>query len=164
MWNSVVDIGQNMKLFISYAIVFCGCLALVLSGIAGCKGNPPCADGPWEDIPWELTAYGDPENLQTPLEGTLISIQFITQGNQIGGTAGCNAYFGQYESDTKTCALKIGGSIATTKKACETPIMDQETKYLALLKTASRLTVKGEELRITSGKEVLVFKKWLEPK
>jgi len=150
-----------MKRFYCFIVV---AASLTLMLLAGCGCSQPCGDVPWEDIPWELTAYGNPDKLQSPINDTLVSIQFITQSNQIGGTAGCNTYFGQYIVDKKTCTLTIGESIATTKKACGQPVMEQETKYLNLLKAATRLSVKNEELRITCGNEVLLFKKWVEKK
>jgi heat shock protein HslJ len=59
--------------------------------------------------------------------------------------------------------LKIDqSSVSTTKKACDPPIAQQEAKFLALLKGAQRYTISTGELRITAGKEVLVFVPYVE--
>ena len=86
----------------------------------------------------------------------------MSGGTKVGVSDGCNAYFGACQIDTTKCRLQIDQSISTTKKACDPPIAQQETKFLALLKTARRYTVNAGELRIIAGKEVLIFVPYVE--
>ena len=137
-------------------------MAAVFSACAK-PGLVSCGEGDITANPWSLQSYGLPDNLASLVPGTLVTISFLTEGTRMAGSDGCNAYFGNCQIDSKTCGLKIDqSSISTTKKACGPPIAQQETKFLALLKAAQRYTISASGLRITCGKEVLVFVPYVE--
>lgn len=122
-----------------------------------------CGEGDITANPWSLQSYGPPNNLTALVPGTLVTISFLTNGTRIAGSDGCNAYFGNCQIDSETCGLKIDqSSVSTTKKACDPLIAQQETKFLTLLKAAQRYTISASGLRITCGKEVLVFVPYVE--
>ncbi len=140
-------------------------LALVSIALApvACKRPPPtpvdCSQWKWQDVAWSLQAYGTPGKRVLVLAGTQVTAQFIGEGGRVAGTAGCNAYFGEYS--VENCTLHIGEQIATTKMSCAAPIIQQEQNYLALLKQAGTFVVSGankDQLTITCGKQELVFK------
>ena len=140
-----------MKKYLVFVGVLLSCW---ISLLAACKGGT-CPTEPWEDVAWELESYGLPDTLKAPVAGAQVTLQFIKTSKSIGGTAGCNAYFGSYE--VVNCRLRISESISTTKKACEGLVMQQEQDYLALLKIATDFSVNNSQLRIACGKQVLVF-------
>lgn len=134
----------------SIIVVFLMCGALLLGA---CKA-PSCGSGVLEDTVWDLQSYGKADNLQPLLTNTRITAQFLSTG-KIGGTAGCNAYFGNYQKK-KNCGLEVSG-LGATAMGCAQPIMDQEQQYLQLLQHATHYTVNDNDLRITSGQEILVY-------
>jgi len=77
---------------------------------------------------------------------------------RISGSGGCNRFNGSYT--TKGNQLKIG-PLASTFKACEPPIMQQETRFLTGLQAAQRYEVNQDGLQIfyqtKQGKGVLRF-------
>lgn len=73
-----------------------------------------------------------------------------SQGGRFNGHGGCNVLNGQYE-------LKAGNRIAfskiiTTEMAC--PNTDNEQRLIKVLQTATRYTLKGETLFLSSSKNV----------
>jgi heat shock protein HslJ len=77
---------------------------------------------------------------------------------RIFGSGGCNRYNGSYT--TKGNQMKIG-PLASTFKACEQPVMEQETRFLKALQQAVRYTVNKDGLQIyyknDQGEGVLRF-------
>ena len=59
------------------------------------------------------------------------AITFRINKDRIVGSAGCNSYSAAYASD-RPGRLKIG-TVAATRKACESPVMNQEAGYLKAL-------------------------------
>lgn len=112
----------------------------------------------WEDILWELRYYGSPDNMQTVLENTDITIEFLSADNELKGSGGCNSYFGGYTTGTDN-SLQIS-SMGYTEMACMSPgVMEQEQKYFELLYAAGKIEVIDNELHITCGDEKLVYEK-----
>lgn len=110
---------------------------------------------------WELTGYGDPDNLTPPVDGSQITLEF-TDG-QVSGNASCNSYSGSYTLDGSRLTI---GELATTLMAClDDDIMAQEAAYTNLLTTAGAFqvdleTVDGlETLTLSSDAGTLVFQK-----
>ncbi len=95
---------------------------------------------------WQLTAYnngrGGVQSIQT---GTQPTAMFGADG-QITGSGGCNSFSGPYQSTSTTLTI---GPLASTFKACDQPIMDQETAYLNALQQTSTY-------RFDNGRLVLV--------
>ena len=84
--------------------------------------------------------------LKETIEGTEITALF--EEGMVSGSAGCNTYQGAYTLDGPTLTF---GPAAVTRKACESPIMEQEQRYLAYLEEVSTYTIVGSQLRLDTG-------------
>jgi heat shock protein HslJ len=105
---------------------------------------------------WELTGYNNGRNaVQSVLTGTTSTAVFGDDG-RITGSAGCNTYMGPYQTDGQSLTI---GPLATTRMACASPIMDQETAYLAALQKATQYEFESGRLvlRDASGATQATF-------
>ena len=116
-----------------------------------------------KDKIWVLERFGEPENLIDVLDGTDITIEFVSTEGMAKGSAGCNSYFCDYEVDGNQ--LSIIGPIIISSASCTEPegIMDQEQQFLKILGQAETYEVEAEQLYILGGNvfvgdKVLVFK------
>jgi heat shock protein HslJ len=83
---------------------------------------------------WQLLAYNNGRNaVQSVTIGTQPTATFGADG-QLSGTGGCNNFSGPYQSSANTLSI---GPLASTMMACEQPVMDQETAYLAALERST---------------------------
>ncbi|MFC2045191.1 META domain-containing protein [Chloroflexota bacterium] len=134
------------------------CLAALLLAVfaifAGACGQTESKE--IEDIKWILVSYGEPGNLTTVIAGTEITATFDSTYSQIRGSAGCNSYSGDYESNNSDLAIR---QIAYTEMACLNPagIMEQEQKYLDVLMDAESYQVEDETLQINCDGEILIY-------
>jgi heat shock protein HslJ len=99
----------------------------------------------------------DSLNGSPPLTGTLITAEFTTDG-KVGGTAGCNAYSGQYT--VSGSQIQFTTPMASTMMACEQPVMDQENAYFQALGAAKSFTMNGDQLTLkeSAGAVVATYK------
>jgi len=111
----------------------------------------------FEDTTWVLESYGETGDLNTVLEDTEISIEFISAEGKMEGSAGCNSYFGGYEVSEDKLAMK--SPIGSTMMACPAPIMNQEQEYLTILQNAESYNIEGDQLQIVGVDKVLVFRR-----
>lgn len=66
-------------------------------------------------------------------------------GGEINGSGGCNNFFGTYEMNGERLII---GPLASTKKACIGPSMDQEKEFLSALQNAHRISATHMALTI----------------
>jgi len=128
-----------------------GAALLVTLGAAGCSSGGADLGGKT----WVLKSYGDAGNPTAVIAGAEVTAEF-TDG-EVGGSAGCNHYFGSYE--IKGNGLTFG-PVASTEMWCEDPEgrMDQEYAYLQALGKAEEYEVDGSKLTITcADSSVLTF-------
>jgi heat shock protein HslJ len=95
--------------------------------------------------------------LQDTIPGTHISLEFAN--GALSGLSGCNSYNATYlttmaEGPSNNISI---GPIANTGQSCSEEIMIQERDYLTALPTASRYTVAGTTLTMTTDSGPLVF-------
>ena len=97
---------------------------------------------------WKLQAVNNGRQaVVSVLLGTEITAIFESDG-AVSGSAGCNSYSGTYT----VAGDGIGfGPLATTRMACEPPIMEQEQAYLAALQATTRYTLAGDQLILQDG-------------
>ncbi len=104
---------------------------------------------------WSLVSYAgaDGEPIEV-LPGTEVTARF--DGGALGGSAGCNNYFGNYVLEGERLSVEVSG---TTKMACDGPVMEQESAYLAALAGAAAYRLVEDQLEITDadGAELLAF-------
>jgi len=101
---------------------------------------------------WVLVAYDDALNPTVVEEGLFITASFSSSEGQVNGSAGCNNYFGSYES-TDDGGLTMPGPFGVTMMACENG-MEEESAYLGALETVTGWTLTEEgrlELAYDSG-------------
>ena len=94
---------------------------------------------------WRLVDLnGDQEPVLPDAEITML----LADG-QISGSAGCNNYNGTVSSEADNPSSFVVGAIATTKKLCAEPVMNQEQAYLARLGKAAAWWFDGGRLALT---------------
>lgn len=133
--------------------------AILVVGITGVATNSAIAQRASENVQllqlaqstapiqgnWRLvnmTAPGSPMPM-VPAQTPELTADFA--GERVSGSGGCNRFMGGFE--TKGNQLSIG-PLASTFKACQQPIMQQETTYLAALQDAQRYEVNKDGLQI----------------
>jgi heat shock protein HslJ len=87
--------------------------------------------------------------------GVPVTLEFAE--GRVSGTGGCNNYGGPYRIQGPE--ITIGPELMSTQKACPSPADGVEQRYLAVLPTARRFTVKGDTLQLADvdGKTLLEF-------
>lgn len=105
---------------------------------------------------WRLANMTAPPFPTPMMVTTEITADFAN--GRVTGSGGCNRYNGSYT--TTGNQLKIG-PLASTFKACEPQIMEQESRYLKALQQAVRYEVSQEGLQVyyknEEGEGVLRF-------
>ena len=115
---------------------------------------------PLEGTTWVLVSYGDPSDPQAALEDVEVTAVFPRESDpgpgELNGSAGCNNYFGSFETDGNDLSI---GDLGSTMMACEEAIMDQEAQYLSALAAADSYSIQGNRLEISydGGAQVLNF-------
>ena len=66
-------------------------------------------------------------------------------GGEVVGSGGCNSFFGSFTQDGRSLSF---GPLASTRKACPTPVMDGEREWLALLGRVRAVEANHLELRL----------------
>lgn len=127
----------------------------VLLITACAPANQPAQPG-LADTSWILTTLGG----EPILEGVITAE--ITAENTIGGSAGCNQYTANYDTDGSS--LKFTPQVATTLMACPPPLMDIESRYLEALQQTASYQSDGTNLTLldANGRELATFTK-LQP-
>lgn len=112
-----------------------------------------------EGTMWKLVGWGNPAQLTPVLENSEITLSF--SDDRLAGSSGCNNYTGGYTLNETQIEV---GAIASTRKACLTPIMTQELSFLTGLQEAETLKINDNgqlevEYMTPQGSGVLVFEK-----
>ncbi|MGB0949016.1 MAG: META domain-containing protein [Marinirhabdus sp.] len=76
-----------------------------------------------------------------------LTINFSALDKSVRGTTGCNSYFGSYRLDLYALSLN---DIASTEKACEEPIMNNENKFLQALNNVGSYALQQDKLVLYS--------------
>jgi heat shock protein HslJ len=84
-----------------------------------------------------------------------ITLQFVKDGT-LSGFAGCNNYSGSYTVSGQKMTI---GPLASTQKACEQTVMNNETKYLQQLSTVNAYNVNYSKLELSysNGANTMTF-------
>ncbi len=127
-------------------------LMVAALGLASCATT-----GALEDVEWVLESYGEAGSLKPAVGDAEVTAEFKSEDGQVGGSAGCNQYFGGYELSGSE--LSIPGPLGSTMMACPEDVMNQEFAYLQALQVAESYEIDGDELRIDCGEQLLVFRK-----
>ena len=120
---------------------------------------PQAPQTPLAGTSWEVINYNNGRGgAVSVIIGTRITANFGAD-NQVTGSAGCNDYFGSYQTDGNNISI---GALGATQKACADPdgIMQQESEYLAALQLAATYRLDGNrlELRMADGAIAVDFR------
>jgi heat shock protein HslJ len=108
-----------------------------------------------EDVLWRLLEYASAEGEMSRLfEGTNVEIEF--NGGEMGGSSGCNRYFGSYTFGEGN-HLAVGAEVGSTQMACPPEILEQEGRYQELLgRVAGAERIQDHLVLLDEGGEVLL--------
>lgn len=102
---------------------------------------------------WTLVSYGSADNPTPVLDGSPITMTFSEGG--VSGSTGCNNFHGAFQFNNGAITFT---PLATTLKACDQPIMDQEKAFLNAMTSTTNYTISGTQLTIHYQDGVLTFK------
>jgi heat shock protein HslJ len=100
---------------------------------------------------WVLERYGPVGNESELLPGSTITLHF--EKDRLGGTAGCNSYFGDYHLTGDSISV---GPLGSTEMWCD-GLMDQGDAYLDLLGAVETVAHEGQRLILSGPAGWLVF-------
>jgi heat shock protein HslJ len=95
---------------------------------------------------WIVTGFNTGDSVDSPAAGTELTATF--ENGAVSGSSGCNTYNGTYTLTDSTLAI---GPLASTKMACEQPIMDQEAAFLSALQGATGVRTDGANVTLTAA-------------
>lgn len=123
-------------------------IALLLVSLAACGGSSALAGT------WALSSVTGAAGITLPTGGR-IEITFTSDG-KVSGQGACNSYSGSYTVNGQTIVFS---PLASTQKACATPLMAVDTAYFAALQVMTSWQISGSNLTLTGsgGKVSLVY-------
>ena len=106
---------------------------------------------------WNLFSYNNGKGgIETVIMGSVTTAVFGSDG-KLSGSAGCNQYSATYTTSGQSINIT---QPASTRMACESTLMQQETQYLSLLPTAAKYETSGDQLTLfnSTGTKILIYK------
>lgn len=135
-----------MILFVSAVLVFM--LVLLFAYLWFTRG------GDLGGTNWRLVAYGPENEPILPVNDSTITLEF-TSSTELSGSAGCNSYFGVYESGKDSFATE---SVGMTEMYCmDEALMNQESAYFRALTSARKYELSADRLKLFYNGSALVF-------
>jgi len=141
---------MNRKTAVIWAI-----LVLTALGLTACSAitvEPAPAEPPrveaaatgLENRPWRLVSYANAQSETVTAQEEPAAVVTFEDGG-VGGTSGCNSFFGSYTLDGDGIVIE---QIGSTLMACPDPLMQQEQDFLAALSAAAGYAIDGETLQL----------------
>ena len=93
-------------------------------------------------VEWKVTSFNNGRHAVVGVLGES-SVTMSFEDGKVAGSAGCNRFHGTYSTEGNTLKL---GPLATTRRACEEPLMTQEREFLAALASAISWSIDGNVL------------------
>jgi heat shock protein HslJ len=93
-------------------------------------------------VTWKVTSFNNNRHAVVGVLGES-SLTLSFKDGQVAGSAGCNQFHGKYSTEGNKLQL---GPLATTRRACEEPLMTQEREFLAALASAVTWSIEGNVL------------------
>ena len=140
---------------VGIAIASCTLLTLFACSSNSSSGGSSTG-GDLTGVTWVLDQASMMTLVDTVPKGARIDVAF--DGTQAHGSAACNSYGGGYTADTNAGTLSFS-DLASTQMACDGPLMDLESAYLAALGDVSGYQITGDQtgLVLTGGTAALTF-------
>ena len=115
-----------------------------------------------EGTAWQLTGYNAGDAIQSVIPDTKITATWgetsAGGAGEVTGSAGCNHYFGEYEVDGESLAVR---AVGMTEMFCASPegLMEQEQDYAEVLGRAASYRIQGDRLTVLGegGERLLEF-------
>lgn len=93
-------------------------------------------------VDWKVTGFNNDRHAVVGVMGeSRLTLAF--KDGQVSGSAGCNMFHGTYATEGNQVQL---GPLATTRRACDEPLMTQEREFLAALASAVTWSIDGNVL------------------
>lgn len=93
-------------------------------------------------VEWKVTSFNNDRHAVVGVIGeSHLTLSF--KDGQVSGSAGCNNFHGSYKAEGGKIQF---GPLATTRRACEEPLMTQEREFLAALASAVSWKIDGNVL------------------
>jgi len=130
-------------------------LLVAVGALAACASSGgPAGEARLEGTVWQLASYADGQGQTvTALADSKVTAEF--QDGQVGGSAGCNQYGGEYKHSGKRLTV---GMLAMTEMYCQSEaLMDQEQAYLAALGSAASFQIAAGRLEVSNGEGEVVL-------
>jgi len=99
---------------------------------------PPQLSG----VNWKVTSFNNNRQAVVGVSGES-SLTLSFKDGLVSGSAGCNNFHGKYATEGSKLQL---GPLATTRRACDEPLMTQEREFLAALASAVTWSIDGNVL------------------
>lgn len=99
--------------------------------------------GDLSGVEWVLVKLGGERAPAAP------EVTFALDGTRVGGSAGCNPYFGEIRAGATPGAISFG-PLGATKTACAEPAMALESRFLAALAGTKKFAFVAGQLVLTS--------------
>jgi putative lipoprotein len=112
-------------------------VSVLAMAVPGCGGD----DSTLSAQTWTLTEVGS-----RPAVSTAIATLTFSEDGTLNGNTGCNNFTTTYEVDGS--ALTVTQPAAATLRACEEPVMDQETAVFEALAATTEFSISGSELEL----------------
>jgi heat shock protein HslJ len=94
---------------------------------------------------WQLRSFNNGREALVSVSGDGDITAIFGADGRVEGFAGCNSYRGEYAVGDEAITI---GHLATTRRACEASLLEQELDYLTALRRAVSYTIDGEQLRL----------------
>lgn len=111
-----------------------------------------------EDTNWQAFYVNDgQQGITSVLDGTTITALFDDDEDTLSGNAGCNTFSARFNADDGKISIDPP---ASTRMACEEPVMDQEFAFLQALERAEtyELGSRSLALRTVDGELLAYFR------
>lgn len=140
-----MDHNRRTMILLGLAVVFF--LALMLFAVND-DGDDGGSTADLNGTSWTVESLVVDGVASPPIDGVTMTAAF--DGGEVAGSAGCNNYFGSYETDGDHITF---GPLGSTKRLCPDPpgADEREHVYLALLGGAERYSVDGGQLTIEAA-------------
>lgn len=96
---------------------------------------------------WRLVAFGEEADSLSVTKDAEITAVF-SEGGRVSGSGGCNSYSASFERSGDSLTIS---RVASTKKACRPPLMEQERRFFSALRSVQSWRREDDRLDLTDG-------------
>lgn len=100
--------------------------------------------------PWQLISYNNGRQAVVSVDPNTQITAVFTPDGKVSGNAGCNTYNGSYQIDGNK--IKVG-PLATTRRACPQPVMDQEAAFLKAFQSSATWSIFNDILGMRTAED-----------